>query len=228
MRAMRECRSRLVAPSDRRVPLSDRSLCLPRLGLRRTPNRSGAIRLRRRADGTLVYQSQQFSAEVALDGTVTFHDRRLRYSAPKVTFSFDLTDEFVHDVKNGTLNRYDKANFLAATFDRRTDMAEKWYARQIRAADKILPGGLDTLWADTRYRRRERRRIICLLWADVDSSSENARLTRTTIEAWIRKTLPQGSSDAYTRDELDTCSQSRVGASVFRPYGTPFEMRRPE
>lgn len=174
--------------------------------------------LKRRANGNLVYEAPQFSAEVAPDGTVRFHDRRLQYSPSQTTFSFDLFDEFVHHLAHGTLYPYEKASFLTATFKRRTAMAEKWYARQIRAAGQDLPRRLDALWADTRYRRRERRRIICLLWEDVDTSAPGATNAATTIVGWVRKRLPRGSSDAYTDDELDACSRERAGAPAFSPY----------
>lgn len=176
--------------------------------------------LKSRPNGGLFYVTPQFSAEVAADGTVRFHDRRVRYAAPKATLSFDLFDEFVHDFARGTLYPYEKANFLAATFKRRTGMAAKWYARQMRAAGQELPRRLDALWADTRYRRRERRRIICLLWNDVDTSVTNAPPAAAIIEAWIRKRLPRGAPDAYTDDELDACSRERVGGPAFRPYSS--------
>ena len=183
--------------------------------------------LKRRANGVLLYEAPQFSAVVAPDGTVTFHDRRLAYSAPKSTFSFDLSDEFVHEFTRGTLYPYEKANFLASTFKRRTGMAAKWYAAQMRTARDDLPTRLDALWADTRYRRRERRRIIFLLWKDVDISEADARPAATIIEAWIRKRLPRGSPDAYTDDELEALSRERMGEPAFRPYRSLLEMRAP-
>ena len=45
-----------------------------------------------------------------------------------------------------------------------------------------LPHRLDALWADTRYRRRERRRIIFLLWEDMNFSAADARPAATIIE----------------------------------------------
>ncbi len=183
--------------------------------------------LKSRPNGRLFYVAPQFSAEVEPDGTVRFHDRRVRYSAPKATLSFDLFDEFVHDFAHGTLYPYEKANFLAATFKQRTAMAAKWYAGQMRAAAQELPRRLDALWADTRYRRRERRRIICLLWHDVDTSVAGDPPAAAIIEAWIRKRLPRGSPDAYTDDEVDACSRERVGGPTFRPYGAPLETRPP-
>lgn len=183
--------------------------------------------LKSRANGGLFYDAPQFSADVAPDGTVRFHDRRLEYSPSKTTFSFDLFDEYVHHFARGTLYPYEKASFLAATFKRRTAMAAKWYARQIRAADQELPRRLDALWADIRYRRRERRRIICLLWEDVDTTAASGPHSAMLIEAWVRKRLPHGSPDAYTDDELDACSRDRVGAPAFRPYGPSPEAKSP-
>ena len=187
------------------------------------------------ANGSLLYEAPQFSAVVAPDGTVTFHDRRLAYSARKATFSFDLSDEFVRELAHGTAYPYPKANFLAATFKRRTAMAAEVNARQMRAAWAELPRQLDALWDDTRYRRRERRRIVFLLWQELDRSTTDGRSTATTIEAWIRKRLPRGSPDAYNDQELDAYSHERRGAPAFNPYGlpsglpygSPLEMRSP-
>jgi hypothetical protein len=179
------------------------------------------------ANGSLVYEAPQFSAVVAPDGTVTFHDLRIDYSARKAAFSFDLSDEFVREFGHGTSNPYAKADFLAATFKRRTAMAAEVNSRQMRAARTALPLQLDALWGDTRYRRRERRRIVFLLWQEVDKSSADGRSTAAAIEAWIRKRLPRGSADAYNDQELDAYSHERRGEPAFNPYGSPLEMRSP-
>ena len=183
------------------------------------------------ANGSLLYEAPQFSAEVAPDGTVAFRDRRIAYSARKSTFSFDLSDEFVREFAHGTSYPYLKANFLAATFKRRTAMAAEVNSRQMRAARAELPRQLDALWDDTRYRRRERRRIVFLLWQELDSSTADGRTAATTIEAWIRKRLPRGSADAYNDQELDAYSHERRGGPPFNPYGLPYgsplEMRSP-
>ena len=183
--------------------------------------------LRPGPNGSLRYESPQFSAVVAPDGTVTFHDRRLAYSARKSTFTFDLSDEFVRELGHGTAYPYPKANFLAATFKRRTAMAAEVSSRQMRAARAELPRQLDALWDDTRYRRRERRRIVFLLWQELDKSSAEGRSAATAIDAWIRKRLPRGSADAYNDQELDAYSRERSGEPAFNPYGSPLEMRSP-
>lgn len=178
-------------------------------------------------NGSLVYEAPQFSAVVAPDGTVTFRDLRIDYSARRSEFSFDLSDEFVREFGHGTSNPYAKANFLAATFNRRTAMAAEVNSRQMRAARTALPLQLDALWDDTRYRRRERRRIVFLLWQELDKASPGGRAMATTIEAWIRQRLPRGSAEAYSDQELDAYSHERRGEPAFNPYGSPMEMRAP-
>jgi hypothetical protein len=200
------------------------------LGPLKKPGESDSERrypLKPGANGSLVYEAPQFSAVVAPDGTVTFQDRRLAYSARKSTFTFDLSDEFARELAHGTAYPYPKANFLAATFTRRTAMAAEVNSRQMRAARAELSRQLDGLWDDTRYRRRERRRIVFLLWQELDRSTADGRSTAAAIEAWIRKRLPRGSADAYNDQELDAYSQERRGAPAFNPYGSPLEMRSP-
>jgi hypothetical protein len=175
------------------------------------------------AKGSLVYEAPQFSAVVAPDGTVMFHDRRIDYSTGKSTFNFDLSDEFVRELTHGTSSRYAKADFLAATFKRRTAMAADVSSKQMRAARTDLLRQLDVIWADTRYRRRERRRIIFLLWQRLETSDASAPSATTTIEAWIRKHLPRGSPDAYGDQEVAAYSRERQGQPAFSPYGSPLE-----
>jgi hypothetical protein len=181
-----------------------------------------------RPNGTLSYDSPQFLATVAPDGTVAFHDHRLRYSPRNAMLSFDLTDEFARELAHGTLYPHEKANFLAATFRRRTAMAAKTYSAQMRTAREDIPRRLDSLWADTRYRRRERRRVIFLLWDEADTATAEGRSADTIIETWIREHLPLGSSDAYGKAELDAISRESAGHPPFRPYPSPLDMRSPK
>jgi len=190
-----------------------------------TPDSEVRYPLKPIANGGLSYEAPQFSAVIAPDGTVRFHDRRLGYSARKATFTFDLSDEFARGFAHGTLYPYEKANFLAATFKERTAMAAKRYADVKRAAADDLPRRLDAIWADGRYRRRERRRVIFLLWAEMNPAAAEARPASAIIEAWIRRRLPRQSPDAYSDDELRALSRERVGERPFAPYLSPLEMR---
>ncbi len=198
---------------------------LPASGHAQTAEADGRYPLTSRPDGGASYDSPEFSATVAPDGSVTFHDHRLRYARRDAAFRFDLSDEFSRELGHGTLYRHEKANFLAATFRQRTDMAARAYASRMRLALDDLPSRLDALWADTRYRRRERRRITFLLWADADPSSPGAHPAQTIIESWIRRRLPPGSPDAYGKSELEALSRERPELRPFTPYGPPRELR---
>jgi hypothetical protein len=201
---------------------------LPAAGDTGSAEVEGRYPLTARPGGGAFYDSPQFSATVAPDGTVTFHDHRLRYARRDAVLNFDLSDEFSRELARGTLYRHEKANFLAATFRQRTDMAARAYAVRMRAALEELPARLDALWADTRYRRRERRRIIFLLWAEADRSSSVGRSADAIIEGWIRRRLPPGSSNAYSKSEMEALSRERPGLTPFSPYGSLLEMRAPQ
>jgi hypothetical protein len=203
------------------------------LGPLPTARRSGAdaderrYPLTPRPEGGAFYDSLQFAAVIAPDGTVTFRDHRLRYSRRETLFSFDLSDEFAREFAHNTLYPREKANFLADTFRKRTDMAAQVYAAQMRAALRDIPARLDALWADTRYRRRERRRVIFLLWEEADRSEYAGHSADQIIGTWIRRHLPFGSPDAYSKSELESLSHEWMGKPPFNPYGASLEMRAP-
>ena len=104
-------------------------------------------------------------------------------------------------------------------------MAANVSSQQMRAAQLELPTQLDALWADTRYGRREQRRIIFLLWRELETAHGNGRSAATTIEAWVRKRLPRGSPDSYGDQELAAYFREDQNQPAFSPYGFPLEMR---
>ena len=173
------------------------------------------------ANGDLVYEAPRFVAVVAPDGTVTFQDRGSVYPPRRATFGF------ARELTHWTSSPYAEADFLAATFKRRTAMAANVSSQQMRAAQLELPTQLDALWADTRYQRRERRRIIFLLWRELETVEANGRSAATTIEAWVRKRLPRGSPDGYGDQELAAYFRENQNEPAFSPYGFPLEMRWP-
>ncbi len=173
-----------------------------------------------RPDGSLVYESPQFTATIAPNGAVTFHDHRVRYSNRDVGLVFDLSDELTP----GTHYSAEKAKFIAATAERRAEMAKRAYSIEVQAALDEIPKRLDALWADKRYRRRERRRIIYMLWEEADSTDAGKSAARA-MEAWIRRRLPFGSPGAYTDAELQAIARERVGRPRFSPYGSLLDMR---
>ena len=106
----------------------------------------------------------------------------------------------------------------------RAEMAKRVYSAQMETALDAIPARLDALWNSRRYRRRERRRIIFLLWDEADSSAAGKSAAKI-IEKWIRRRLPPGSVRAYTDAALEAFARERVGRPPFRPYGSLLEMR---
>jgi hypothetical protein len=129
--------------------------------------------------------------------------------------SFALVDELMNLTGRGWY-RYEKAKFLSATFDFRVRLAAERHAKLLRETIADLPDRLDALWRDIGFTPRERRRIMCLLWAEVDVDKPEARKAADVITSWIRRRLPSGSTDAYTAPELAACGES--GRRPFTPY----------
>ena len=129
--------------------------------------------------------------------------------------SFALKDELMFLTGQGWY-RYEKAKFLSATFDFRVRLAAKRHARLQREAIADLPDRLDGLWRDTGFTPREKRRIVCLLWAEVNVDQPDTRKAADVITSWIRRRLAAGSTDAYTAPELAACGES--GRRPFAPY----------
>ena len=68
---------------------------------------------------------------------------------------------------------------------------------------------------------REKRRIICLLWAEVNLREHGAGKASEVIESWIRRRLPEGSADAYSAAERAACSaDGKRPFEPYRPYGS--------
>jgi hypothetical protein len=133
----------------------------------------------------------------------------------RVRGSFRFVDDLLFMTGSGWV-RYDKAKFLSATFDFRMALAVQHRAKMLREALADLPDRLDGVWRDPGFAPREKRRIICLLWEEVDVGRDDTRKAADVITGWVRRKLPAGSSDAYSASELEACSAS--GRRPFAPY----------
>jgi hypothetical protein len=122
-------------------------------------------------------------------------------SAIGVSGSFDLTDEIMRTLGQDPYAR-DKARFLSATFEFRIKLAIEARKQQMKEALDFFPQHLEALWADTRYSPRERRRILYELWVEMAATPEGERAAKM-IDLFIRRQLPCGAADGYTRTELD-------------------------
>jgi hypothetical protein len=80
---------------------------------------------------------------------------------------FDLTDELTR-FSDQDPNRYQKAVFLAATHERRIQMAVRTHAANIRRASAELPARLQAIACDDRLSHRERRAILVQLGREMD------------------------------------------------------------
>lgn len=129
-----------------------------------------------------------------------------------VSGSFDLTDELMRATGQGWY-RYEKAKFLSATFEFRVKLAMERHRKLLREAIAGLPERLDVLWVDTAYTPREKRRILCLLWSEVDVGDPHHRAAADVIVGWIRRRLPAGTPVAYSAGE-----QARCAAEANRPF----------
>ena len=120
--------------------------------------------------------------------------------------SFDLTDEIMRGLGQDPYAA-EKARFLSSTFEFRIKLAIEARKTDLKRALERLPFRLDELWGDDRYSPRERRRILYELWYETDRTPEGERAAGI-IRDFIRRRLPCGSPDGYTRAELDAFARS--------------------
>lgn len=130
--------------------------------------------------------------------------------------------------------------FLERTFEFRLTMAHEAQTERLEAALKALPVRLLDVWADDARPVADRKAELLELWADLERPPEElvdlsiqkegraafderrsaaADRARVTIEAFVRRHLPEGSPDAFTTSELERFNASRRGAERFEPYG---------
>ena len=112
-------------------------------------------------------------------------------------------------------NRVEKARFLAATLDLRTRMAEEAHHVRLQSVLTDLPSFLSAIWSDRAQPAHDRRTTLHELWKEVAEMPDNASASATII-AFIRRQLPAGSPDAFTKEELDAFRAE--GGPIFDPY----------
>jgi hypothetical protein len=83
-------------------------------------------------------------------------------------------------------NRYQKAVFLAATHDRRIEMAVRTHARDVRRATAELPGRLQFIACDDRLSYRERRSILVALGREMDPTTPDGAKASTAIADFVK------------------------------------------
>jgi hypothetical protein len=94
---------------------------------------------------------------------------------------------------------------------------------ELRQAIAELPALLDAIWRDSGRTAAERRELMFRLWDEcTETGSEElvsaSQTARATILGFIRRTLPEGSADAYTAAELESLNATRKSTQRFAPY----------
>jgi len=97
---------------------------------------------------------------------------------------FDVSDELTR-FSGQDPARFQKATFLAATHDRRLEMAVKMHAANVRRADAELPIQLQAIACDTRLTHKERRAILVSLAREMDPNTPEGANAAATITAFL-------------------------------------------
>jgi hypothetical protein len=111
--------------------------------------------------------------------------------------------------------REEKARFLTATAPLRDRMAVEAKKERMKAILFDLPSLLDAIWADPQP-AAERRKMLHELWKEFAEMPGNESGC-ATVTAFIKRRLPAGSPDAFTKKELGALRAA--GGPQFDPYG---------
>jgi hypothetical protein len=175
----------------------------------------------KREDDGWHYDGPSFSAKIALDGTVDFDNHVIR-DFKGLSGGFDVTD-LIMKGRHQDPYRYEKEKFMETTAKLRGDLKHAARKARLESSLAALPSNLERVWGDGSRSPRERRSILYSMWREASGSDDEVgaagRKARATIEAFIRERLPEGSSDAYTAEELRRYN-ARAGALKFQPYRT--------
>jgi len=98
----------------------------------------------------------------------------------------DVTDQ-LERLSGQDPQRYQKAVFLAATYDRRVQMAARAHAADVRRASDELPGHLQAIACDERLTHKERRAIIAALGREMDGTTAEGQSAARSITAFLAR-----------------------------------------
>ena len=96
----------------------------------------------------------------------------------------DLTDA-LQQFSGQDPNRFQKASFLAATHDRRIEMAVRTHARYVRTAYAELPGRLQLIACESRLTPPERRAILVALGREMDTQTPKGKSAAGIITTFV-------------------------------------------
>lgn len=196
-------------------------------GKPRTLEEAGFIQ---RRNGALVYKDpeRRFNATLHPDGRITF---RNRIGTPFAAMP-GMT-EVLRDASDQELYRIEKRRLIEATEELRMAYAARNAQRNVTEQLSGLERQLDTIWKRASLSAEQRRALLFERWDECEEleprkSEEGAEMddmrkkagavARRKIEAYIRRTLPPGSPDAYSEAELRALNANRTSKQPFSPY----------
>ncbi len=168
--------------------------------------------------GGFKFEGKNFIAHIKPDGSLAFDNRFPIGFNKGGTFSFDLTDLAMRGKKQDPYAA-EKRRFIEFSEQMRNDMRNKALKEQRENALTTLNQQLRDLWSNGRA-AAARRREIYEMWEDCsdDKNETLGRKGRQIIVDFIRTSLPSGSPEAYTAEELERFNKDRAGMPQFNPY----------
>ncbi len=176
------------------------------------------FRVRRRPDGTHVYEGHVFTAVIARDGSVTFsHRPGLQTNGISTQdMRFDMNDLF-QQAQGANPYAHEEERFMEETAELRAGLETAAQRERMAVTLRRLPGRLTRIWQNESRSAEQRRRLIFEQWAEVDDSGGGGG-AREIIENFVRENLPVGTGDEYSADELRRLNAGRDAADRFEPY----------
>jgi hypothetical protein len=183
-------------------------------------------------DGDGGYRDEHitFDANVERDGTIRFKDKGSSGVdevlplpiAIVVSGHFDIT-EMLMRLHGEDPYRYEKTKIMEQTRDERAGMAVAARSERLKEAVARMPAYLDKVWSYKPWPAAQRRAALFALWEEVaedgpDEVVVTGKMVRATIVAFIRRRLPEGGADAFTRAEIDALNGRRTCKARFEPY----------
>jgi len=185
-----------------------------------------------RRNGNIVYRDplKRFNATLHPDGRVTF---RNRIGNPFTTGMPGL-HEGIREASGEELYRDAKNKLLDETQELREAYAMRNATQSIDHQLRSLEYQLREIWHEVAMSAQDRRKLLFERWDECEEGQskpsdgagtelevarqEAGDRARRMIEAFIRRTLPQGSPDAFSDDELRAFNARRTSAQRFSPY----------
>lgn len=182
--------------------------------------------------GTMRATGEPFHAKIHRDGTIEFRDKpnvqlegvkiSKTFGIPVLFGRFDVTDAVMAQLGE-TLYPYRKLRLMDQSREARAEMAKESQRENLQSALALYKKHLRRVWLHPELSLAERRRALFLLWDEcAEAGPEDVLTSANSIRAmtisFIRRELPQGSSKAYSAQELAAFNQARRSSKRFAPY----------